>query len=126
MDYPDLLVMKDELEYRSHFINTYCNHPITSFDGFRVFFQKERFEHAFYKSANRNNIKDTFSFERAERIDWIGCALIDPSSDIRVGWDSCKKRYDKSFRVAIVVINYIVIVRITNLAKKRQTSLPLT
>lgn len=93
--------------------------PLNTFDGYMVSFKRERFEHAFYKSSKRNDEKDYFSFERAERIDWIETTLKDPDSILRVGYDNKKKRNDHDYRVAIVMGNYVVIIRFTNLADKQ-------
>jgi hypothetical protein len=53
-----------------------------------------------------------FSIQRAERIDWIKATLEDPNADLHVGWDGKKKRYDRSHRVALVLGDYVVIIRL--------------
>jgi len=58
-------------------------------------------------------VKDAFSSQRAERIDWIRAALQDPSAELHVGWDGKKKRYDRSHRMAIVVRDYVVVIRLS-------------
>ncbi len=56
-------------------------------------------------------MKDAFSEARAKRIDWIMAALQDPGASLYVGWDGKKKRYNRNRRVALVVENYVVIIR---------------
>jgi hypothetical protein len=55
---------------------------------------------------------DTFSYERAERINWIKETLESPNSDLRCGWISKKRKIDCSRRVAILNKNYVVVIRI--------------
>jgi len=62
----------------------------------------------------RSQVKDAFSSERAQRIDWIKYALEDPNAELYVGWDKKKKKHDPSHRVALVVNDYIVVIRIRN------------
>lgn len=114
MVYPPLVRYPSEDEYRRHFEHVYCREPIVTFDGIKVRFRKDQFKHSFYESSRRNAIKDQFSVPRAERIDWIKAALEDPASERYVGWDNRKKRYDKKRRVAIVMGNYVVIIRLKN------------
>ena len=99
-------------QYRKHFEIVYCNGKIFTFDGIRVFFKKTDFDHCFYKSINFKD--DTFSYERAERIDWIKETLENPNSDLRCGWISKIKKIDCSRRVAIVNKNYVVIIKISS------------
>jgi len=77
-----------------------------------VRFRKDRFDHCFYESTQRNRIKDRFSPKRAERIDWIKAALQDESADLYVGWDRKKKRYSTFHRVVVIVNNYVVVIRL--------------
>lgn len=114
MPIPSFVIYESEAEYRQHYIEAYCKAPVTTFDGYKVKFARSRFDHAFYKSSKRDGIKDCFSSERAERIDWIKHALEDPSSDLRVGWDKTRKRYDTNYRVAIIMGNYIVVISIVS------------
>ncbi len=58
-------------------------------------------------------MKDTFSTQRAERINWIKAALQDPNAELYVGWNGKKKRYDQSHRVALVIGDYIVVIRLS-------------
>jgi len=55
--------------------------------------------------------EDAFSSQRAERIDWIKAALQDSNAELHVGREGKKKRYDRSHRVALVVGDYVVVIR---------------
>lgn len=110
MAYPALVHYGSVNEYRNHFTKIYCAGSITTFDGIAVRFRRRDFDHAFYESVHAKD--DTFSDKRAERIDWIKCALQDPDSECYIGWDNKKKRYLPERRVAIVVGNYVVIISI--------------
>jgi hypothetical protein len=110
--YPPLVYYGTIAEYRSHYKRVYCYGPIITFDNINVWFRKERFDHCFFESTMRNEVKDVFSTERAERIDWIKAALEDPNAELYVGWDKKKKKKDPSNRVALVVGNYVVVIRL--------------
>lgn len=118
MAYPPLVCYRTVDEYRVHFERVYCQGPITTFDGIAVRFRKTLFEHCFYESAGRNRVKDAFSTLRAERIDWIKAGLQDPNAELHVGWDKNRRRHDANHRVALVVGNYVVVIRLTG----RQTA----
>ena len=113
MAYPPLVRYGTVAEYRAHYLRLYCRGPITTFDGIAVRFRKSRFDHCFYESTRRNQIKDDFSLQRAERIDWIRAALQDSNAELHIGWDGKKKRYDRSHRVALVAGDYVVIIRLS-------------
>lgn len=119
MCYPPLVHYRTEEEYKKHYISKYCRSAISTFDSYKVSFDIDRFEHAFYKSSKRNKEKDCFSLERAERIDWIQHTLQDPTSVLRIGYDNTRKRNDSSYRVAVVMGNYVVIMRFVNLPKRK-------
>ncbi len=110
MAYPPLVYYQTELEYRQHFERVYCRGTIQTFDGVNVRFRKEMFDHCFFESVNSPD--DTFSIRRANRIDWINAALQDTGSELRLGWNNKKKRAANDRRVAIVVGNYVVIIRV--------------
>lgn len=80
MSVPPLLSLPDEAAYRRHFDRAYVHgSPVVSPDGIIVRFYPERFDHAFYKKSSRQaRRKDTFDFQRAERMDWIRAVLTDP------------------------------------------------
>jgi len=116
---PSLVQYETESEYKDHYIDVYCRSGIRTFDGFSVRFAARTFEHAFYKSSDRSDVKDTFSPERAERIDWIKYALESPDGDIRAGWDKRRGKYDFERRVAIVMGDYVVVISIQDREKKK-------
>ena len=119
MPYPPLLRFETEWEYRLHFEQVYCRGALATFDGIAVRFEKKDFDHCFYESSNRNGVKDRFSTLRAERMDWIKTALQDDQAGLFVGWDSRRRRYDHGRRVALVMGNYVVVIRITGPMKAR-------
>jgi len=119
VSYPPLIKYKTIKEYRLHYENVYCHKPITTFDGIEVRFRKDRFNHCFFESSQRNKIKDRFSKIRAERIDWIKHALQDKNADIFWGWNKKRNKYDKYRRVVVVVKNYVVVIRITGKKKAK-------
>ena len=81
MQYPPLVKYETITEYRLHFNRVYCQTPIITFDGIQVRFRKNRFDHCFFKSTQRDQVKDQFSILIAERIDWIKIALQDSAAD---------------------------------------------
>lgn len=113
MAYPELISFTSEADCRAHFERVYCQGPIATFDGIMVRFRKNNFDHCFFESTRRNGVKDQFSQPRSERIDWIKAALEDPNSELYEGWDSSKKRYDRSRRATIVMGDYVVIIAFT-------------
>ena len=119
MCYPPLVHYLTEDEYKTHYINKYCRAAVWTYDNYEVHFDRNRFEHAFYRSSQRDKVKDCFSQERAERIDWIQHTLQDPASVLRIGYDNTRKRNDKDYRVAVVMGNYVVIIRFVNIAKRK-------
>ena len=110
MNYPPFVKYATPEEYRLHFERVYCRGPTATFDGVAVRFRKGNFEHDFFESSNRDDVKDLFSWRRAERIDWIKAALQDASCELYQGWDRKKRRYDPARRVAIVMGNYVVVI----------------
>ncbi len=111
MQYPPLVRYESEAQYREHFEQTYCTREIITFDNIPVRFKKLDFDHAFYESSRSKD--DTFSFKRAERIDWIKAALEDQNSEKYVGWDNKRKKSDKCRRVVLVKGNYVVVIGIS-------------
>jgi hypothetical protein len=116
--YPPLVHYETVQEYRVHFERVYCAGPVSCFDGIVLRFQKKDFDHCFFESGNRDGVKDTFSTLRAERIDWIKTALQDGDALLFVGWDRNKRRYDHDRRVALVMGNYVVVIRLMKDQKK--------
>ncbi len=112
MAIPQLVQYETKKEYRQHYEREYCRKPLETFDGILVRFRKSQFDHCFYESTRRDRVKDEFSERRAKRIDWIKAALQDENADLYVGWDRSKKRYTRYRRVAVIVDNYVVIIRL--------------
>lgn len=110
MAYPALVNYQTELEYRRHFERVYCQGTIQTFDGIKVRFRKQQFDHCFFESIACKD--DTFSIKRAERVDWIKAVLEDENVELRLGWDNKKKRAANDRRVALVVDGYVVVIRI--------------
>ena len=111
-----------EAELRKLWLEEYCNQEVITFDGIKVKFFEDKFDHAFYESSKRNSkdrtkeggYKDCLSHTRLDRILWIKEVLNDPSAELYVGFDKGKKSYDNSSRVAVVKGDYAVIIRLIN------------
>ncbi len=112
MAFPRLLEYETEAEYRAHYERVYCRGTVTTFDGIVVYFRADKFDHAFYESSARDGRKDQFSFERAERIDWIKATLETPEANLYQGWDKWKERYDLGRRVCEIYEDFVVIIEI--------------
>lgn len=93
-------------DYRRHFIDTYCAVPLQTFDLISVSFQPTDFGHAFFEGK----VKEWFSPERAERIDWIGAALQDDAADLYLGWDRNGDSYTTKRRVCVADGDYVVVI----------------
>ena len=112
---PPLLKLKNESEYKSHYIKNYCNKEIKTHDGIVVKFFEDTFEHAFYKRTKKTwkSRKDIFSEERGERMDWIKYVLNDPTITPKKGYDKAKQSYDSTRRVTFLNSeNYLVVIYI--------------
>ena len=108
-------------QYRLHYKSKYSQSVIYTFDGIRVYFPQQQFDDAFFESANRKKKdKSVFSWQRAERIDWIGAALVDRFAELYAGWDRNKKRIDNRRRIALVYGDYVVVLQIY--AKKKSAT----
>jgi len=112
MPLPPLLCLPDEARYKQHFIDNYVNGPrILTFDGIRVRFFQDNFAHAFYRDSNRwTKDKAIFDRARAERMDWIGAVLRDPTVELYRRVIGNKVR-----RIALdATENYVVIIQLSN------------
>ena len=89
MSYPSLLNLQDQGKYRKRWIVQCCKKGIQTFDGIVVHFRHQDFQHAFFESVNSKD--DTFSWKRAERMDWVAATLRDPTSELYVGWNKKRK-----------------------------------
>jgi hypothetical protein len=113
MHLPPLVQYQSEDDYYQHFCREYCNTGIKTFDRIVVDFYPRQFSHAFRESANRKEEdKSIFSTWRAQRIDWIKWALLNPNAELYQGWDNAKKMSNPRRRVCIVVNNYVVVIQI--------------
>jgi len=110
---PPLVKYDNPSKYKIHFEETYCKTPTLTFDGIKVFFSKNNFEHAFYESSDRRGSKDIFSIIRAQRIDWIKKTLENASASIYQGWDKKKKVYMPHRRVSVVYEDFVVIISLS-------------
>jgi len=106
-------------EYRIHFERVYCRAPILTFDNIAVRFRRSDFDHCMFESSNRDGNKDAFSKDRSERIDWIKATLQHPQAELYEGWDSKRKCYDHTRRLAVVYENFVVIIALTDDKKAR-------
>ncbi|MCC7355068.1 MAG: hypothetical protein IT330_15090 [Anaerolineae bacterium] len=121
---PDLVHYATEAAYRQHYETYYCQARIYTFDGMRVYFPKSQFDDAFYESASRAaRDKSLFSWNRAERIDWIRAALQDRTAELYAGWDREEKRINWKRRIVLVYGNYVVVL---NLVPKKHTATFIT
>jgi len=109
----ELLHCESEEEYRICYENNYCRTPILTFDGIRIFFKKECFKHAFFESTNRDGRKNLFSQVRASRMNWIKKTLLSPDASLFQGWNKKSKTYSSNRRVAVVVDNFVVVIRLS-------------
>ncbi len=112
MALPPLLVLASWEDYREHYINNYCRSVISTHDGIRVYFSPDRFGHAFRESSNRDGIKDSFSEERMQRMDWIKATLENEKSNHYCGWDNFNKVHDLKRRVSVVYESFVVILEL--------------
>jgi len=114
------LIFRGGGNLRKIWSETYCKNPIKTFDNIEVYFYSNMFDHCFFESHNRKKgDKSILSYNRLEKIYWIKDALEDPSSLIKMGWDSKTKSYDHSRRVTLVKGNYIVVILIYRHKKAR-------
>lgn len=116
MGYPPLVKYETEQQYKEHFVKKYCDKekPIFTYDGMKINFYEDKFEHAFFESKSRKKKdKAIFSIKRAERIDWIEAVLKDKDAELYFGWDYRNKTIDMDSRVSIInQDNYVVVLHI--------------
>lgn len=109
-----------ELEMRKLWKEEYCLADIETFDGVKVKFYEDMFDHCFFESDNRKKKdKSILSLNRLEKMLWIKDTLQDGTAILKKGWDTKEKEYYKDRRVAIVKNNYVVIIRFTALLKAK-------
>ena len=108
---PKMINYKTREEYFEHYKQVYCRGAIYTYDGIRVFFDPNRFNHAFYETDKKTGAKKTdFSFIRARYIDWIKYTLESSSSVLLKGHNK-KSGCLPNIRVAVVNEDkYVVII----------------
>lgn len=109
MTLPALVYYDNECYYREHYKRHYCRQAIYTSDGIRIFFDANRFEHAFYEGEG----KWEFSPVRAQRIDWLAATLSNPSSNLYQGFIKRTNQYDPGRRVAVVFEDFVVVVSLS-------------
>jgi hypothetical protein len=115
--------LMSEAELRQLWSDTYCNSPVTTFDGIKVKFYSNMFEHAFFESYNRiEKDKSILSLNRCEKMLWIKDTLEDSKAVLKQGWIKKTKTYDNNRRVALVKENYVVIILIYAIKQARLIS----
>ncbi|MCA3394130.1 MAG: hypothetical protein INF85_00595 [Roseomonas sp.] len=114
------LYLTDQAAYRTHYERNLCCGGIATHDGIPVYFRKEAFDHAFFESSGRRGEKDVFSWVRAERMDWIATALADSNAQCFQGWNATARRYEPTRRVAVVMVDFAVIIA---LSRRREGAL---
>lgn len=114
MSLPPLLFYETVVEYRCHYEQYYQRGNIVTFDGMRVYFNPQKFGHAFYEnSQRRKGPKDKFSFERAQRMDWIKSTLEHPGAELYMGWNKEEKCHEEDRRVSMIYEDFAVIIELS-------------
>lgn len=109
------LLLPDEAAYRAHYNLTYARSSVplhTSIGTAPVYFGRDRFDHAFFESTQRDGVKDQFSMARARRMDDIATVLASPTADRRAGWDNQRRCHDHTNCVSLAIDDFVVIVRL--------------
>lgn len=107
-------------EFKEIWKTEYCAAPIETFDGVRVHFYENNFEHVFFESADRiQGDKSILSLNRLEKILWIKAALQDPEAILKTGWNKSTKSYFDNRRISIVKGNYVVVIMFTGFLKAK-------
>lgn len=116
------LIPEEEREekMRALWYEEYCKEVIETFDGVKVSFYEDMFNHCFFESFNREEKdKSILSLNRLEKILWIKDTLQDNQAILKKGWNKTDKVYYTDRRVAIVKDNYVVIIRFTGYLKAK-------
>ncbi len=83
MSQPPLLSLPDEASFQAHFEVEFVEGPaVITYDGIRIRFYANQFDHAFYVSSTPQSGKDKFSLERARRMNWIRAVATDPRMEV--------------------------------------------
>lgn len=113
MSLPPLLDYETVSEYKQHYEKHYQRGNIFTVDGIRVYFQPQKFGHAFYKnSQGKSGDKDVFAPERAQRMDWIRATLAHPDARLYFGWNKATRCYDEGRRVSVIYENFVVVIEL--------------
>lgn len=107
--HPPFLLLNTEAEYRAHYEREYCLGVIHTHDGYRVYFPKEKFNHAFFESGVHGKAK-TISDARVQRMPWIAQILADPNTQRKKGWDKDRKTYDDTRRAEVHWQDFVVVI----------------
>ena len=109
-----------EIELRKIWLEEDCQNEIITFDGVKVKFYEDMFDHVFFESRDRiEKDKSILSLNRLEKIYWIKEVLLDKNAILKKGWNSKSKTFFEDRRVAIVKGNYIVIIRFIGLLRAK-------
>jgi len=108
---PPYLMLDGEAAYQQHFTDNYVRADVRTHHGVRVHFKAAHFGHAFFESTQRNGVKDQFSQDRSQRMDWIIHTLRDPDADWYQGWIRAKKTYDTTRSVAVACGDFVVVLK---------------
>lgn len=108
---PPTLELENEQAYLDYFYKNYMKQKICTFDGFRIYFRKGHFYHAFFETTVAH--KDTFSKDRARHMPEIRTILESPESICRCGWIPQEHRHDYRKRVSYLLGPFIVVVFLT-------------
>ena len=105
------LILPTDADYKAHWVTVVCSGPVTTTHGVQVFFQRNRFEHAFYESPMRDGVKGTVcSLDRVRRMSWIRPALADPASEWRTGWNKALGQADPTRAVCITDEDFVIVI----------------
>lgn len=111
MTFPALVFYETSHEYKEHFKSVYCRNEIYTFDGIRVYFKEDKFNHSFYESPLRDGKKSSqLSVVRAQRINWVKYVLENSSAELYQGWNKDVKRHEPDRRVSLLLDNYVVVI----------------
>jgi hypothetical protein len=114
------LELSTESEYLEYFVENYCRQKIFTHDGFRIYFRKKHFYHAFFDTVVSH--KDYFSVERAQHMPEIKKILQSEKSKCHCGWDSRKKKFNPRRRVSYILGPFVVIVQLNRNKKTKNIS----
>src|ERR1700721_1117062 len=109
MSYPPLLKLTEMKEYLLHYKANYSKVEVRTWDNIIVRFPGAAFYHLCYEDNDRDGSKDTFSWMRSERLDWIKKVLQDDTATLFQGWNNKIKQYDPTRRVVIPFWDYFVV-----------------